>query len=98
MVFGGYFRQVLPIVPRGTKAQITDVTLLRSYIWKDVQKICLTRNMRAQFDPWFLDYLLRISNGTEDMFAGDYIRPPKDIVIEYKEEHSIDHLVDCVFF
>jgi hypothetical protein len=54
--------------------------------------------MRAQFDPWFLDYLLRISNGTEDMFAGDYIRPPKDIVIEYKEEHSIDHLVDCVFF
>jgi hypothetical protein len=47
MVFGGDFRQVLTIVPRGTRAQIMDVTLLRSYIWKDVWKICLTRNMRA---------------------------------------------------
>jgi ATP-dependent DNA helicase PIF1 len=47
MVFGGDFRQVLPIVPQNTRAQIMDATLLRSYIWKDVRKICLTRNMRA---------------------------------------------------
>jgi ATP-dependent DNA helicase PIF1 len=53
--------------------------------------------MRAQSDPWFLDYLLRIGNGTEDMFVGDYVRLPKDIVIEYKDEHSIDRLIDCVF-
>jgi hypothetical protein len=84
-------------VPRGTGAQITDDTLLRSYIWKDVWKVCLTRNMRAQSDPWFLDYLLRIGNGTEDTFASDYVRLPKDIVIEYKDKHSIDHLIDCVF-
>jgi ATP-dependent DNA helicase PIF1 len=51
MVFGGDFRQVLPIVPRGTKAQIMDATLLRSYICKDVQKTCLTRNMRVQSNP-----------------------------------------------
>jgi hypothetical protein len=31
------------------------------------------------------------------MFAGDYVCLPKDIVIEYKDEHSIDHLIDCVF-
>jgi ATP-dependent DNA helicase PIF1 len=31
------------------------------------------------------------------MFAGDYVRLPKDIVIEYKDEHSIDRLIDCVF-
>jgi hypothetical protein len=97
MVFGGDFRQVLPIVPRGTRAQIMDATLLRFYIWKDVRKICLTRNMRAQSDPWFLDYLLRISNGTEDTFAGDYVHLPKDIAMEYKDEHSIDRLIDCVF-
>jgi ATP-dependent DNA helicase PIF1 len=97
MVFGGDFKQVLPVVPRGVRAQITDATLLRTYIWKDLQKICLTRNMRAESDPWFSDYLLRIGNGTEDTFAGDYVHLPKDIVIEYKDEHSIDHLIDCVF-
>jgi hypothetical protein len=53
--------------------------------------------MRAQFDHWFLDYLLRIGNRTEDMFAGHYVHLPKDIVIEYKDEHSIDRLINCVF-
>jgi ATP-dependent DNA helicase PIF1 len=53
--------------------------------------------MRARSNPWFLDYLLRIGNGTKDTFVGDYIHLPKDIVIEYKDEHSIDHLIDCVF-
>jgi ATP-dependent DNA helicase PIF1 len=54
-------------------------------------------NMRVQSDPWFLDYLLRISNGTKDMFVVDYVCLPKDIIIEYMDEHSIDHLIDCVF-
>jgi hypothetical protein len=53
MVFGGDFKQVLPVVPRGTRAQIMDATLLRSYIEKDVRKICLTGNMRAQSNTWF---------------------------------------------
>jgi hypothetical protein len=47
MVFGGDFTQVLPVVPRGIRAQIMNSTLLRSYIWKDIQKICLMRNIRA---------------------------------------------------
>jgi hypothetical protein len=51
MVFGGDFRQVLPVVARGTRTQIMDATLLRSYIWKDICKISLTRNMRAKSDP-----------------------------------------------
>jgi ATP-dependent DNA helicase PIF1 len=53
--------------------------------------------MRVQFDPWFLDYLLRIGNGTKVTFAGDYVRLSKDIAIEYKDEHSIERLIDCVF-
>jgi ATP-dependent DNA helicase PIF1 len=53
-----------------------------------VQKICLTRNMRAQSDPWFLDYLLRIGNETKDTFADDYVCLPNDIFTEYR--------IDCV--
>jgi ATP-dependent DNA helicase PIF1 len=84
------------VVPRGTRTQITDATLLRYYIWKDVQKICLTRNMRAQSDPWFPYYLLRISNRVKNTFVGDYVHLPKDIVIEYKDESFIDCLIDCL--
>jgi ATP-dependent DNA helicase PIF1 len=53
--------------------------------------------MGAQSDPWFSDYLLRISKGTEVTFLGDYVHFPKDIVIEYHDEHSIDRLIECVF-
>jgi ATP-dependent DNA helicase PIF1 len=88
MVFGGDFRQVLPVVAQGMRTQIIDAMLLRSYIWKDILKISLTRNMRAKSDPWFLEYLLRIGNDTEKMFAGDYVRLPEDIIIDYQDEDS----------
>jgi lysophospholipid acyltransferase (LPLAT)-like uncharacterized protein len=58
MVFGGDFRQVLPVVTRGTRAQVTDATLQRSYLWEKIRKIRLSRNIRPQSDPWFSDYLL----------------------------------------
>ena len=37
IVFLGDFRQVLPVVSRGTRAQIMDATLLRSYIWENIK-------------------------------------------------------------
>jgi len=64
MGFGGDFRQVLPVVPRCTRAQICDATLLQSYIWDDIKIIRLKQNMRAQNDVWFSQFLLRISDGT----------------------------------
>ena len=90
MLFGGDFRQVLPVVARGTRAQITDATLLRSYIWQGVRRIELTQNMRAQCDTWFADYLLRIGNGTEETFGDDYVHLPEDVVIEWgsKDKHG----------
>ena len=98
MLFGGDIRQVLPVVPRGTRAQITDATLLRSYIWESVQRIRLTHNMRAQADTWFVDYLLRIDNGTEEAFEGDYVWLPDDILIHNPlEDDSIYILIDQVF-
>jgi hypothetical protein len=109
MLFGGDFRQVLPVVPRGTRAQITDATLLRSYIWNIVCRIRLTQNMRAKNDTWFADYLLRIGNGTEETFGDDYVQLPDDIVVEWSqdssntakktdpEDHTINNLIEKVF-
>nr|XP_051229452.1 uncharacterized protein LOC127347285 [Lolium perenne] len=98
VVFGGDFRQVLPVVTRGIRAQITDATLLKSYLWEKIRKIRLTRNMRAQTDPWFSEYLLRIGNGTEETISDDYVRLPDDIVIGYTEDgKAINKLIEDVF-
>jgi ATP-dependent DNA helicase PIF1 len=97
VVFGGDFRQVLHVVPRGTRAQITDATLQRSHIWDKIHKIGLSQNMRAQSDPWYSNFLLRIGNGLEESDTNDYVRLPSDIMVEYKSEESIDILINHVF-
>ena len=55
VVFGGYFRQVLPIVRRGSRAQVFGASLRMSYHWDSMQNLKLVRNMRAKSDPWFAE-------------------------------------------
>ena len=88
MLFRGDFRQVLPVVTRGTRAQITDATLLKSYIWDNVRKIQFTQNMRAKNDNWFAEYLLRIGDGTEKTFGDNYVELPDDIIVEWRQDSS----------
>ena len=87
----------LPVVPRGTRAQITDATLQHSYIWEKIQKIYLIQNMRAQNDIWYSEFLLRIGNGTEVSCENDYVQLPDDIIIEYQSEESLDRLIESYF-
>jgi PIF1-like helicase/Helicase len=44
--FCGDFRQILPVVPRGTRGQIVSACLKRSPLWQHVQHLPLTINMR----------------------------------------------------
>ena len=98
VVFGGDFRQVLPVVRKGTRSQIIDATLRKSYLWESMRHIRLVRNMRAQSDPWFADYLLRVGNGTEDTTDDGYIRLPDEICVPYTGVASdIDKLIESVF-
>ncbi|RCV30796.1 hypothetical protein SETIT_6G124500v2 [Setaria italica] len=98
MLFGGDFRQVLPVVEHGTRAQITDTTLLKLYIWESIWCIRLTQNMRAQSDSWFADYLLRIGNDTKKTIGDDYVQLPDDIFIDSLTDGIfIGMLIDHVF-
>ncbi|XP_062213715.1 uncharacterized protein LOC133914676 [Phragmites australis] len=99
IVFGGDFRQVLPVVRKGTRAQIINATLRKSYLWENMQKLRLVRNMRAQSDPWFSNYLLRIRNGTKETVKDDYVKIPDKICVPYTgAESDIDNLIDSVFY
>ena len=50
-VCGGDFRQTLPIVGKGSRAQIVDASLRRSYLWDVMQYLRLVCNMRVRSDP-----------------------------------------------
>ncbi|XP_076899644.1 uncharacterized protein LOC143553549 [Bidens hawaiensis] len=66
MVLGGDFRQVLPVIKRGTRAQTVDSSFRMSPLWVVTKKMRLTINMRALNDSWFSDFLLRVGDGTEE--------------------------------
>jgi ATP-dependent DNA helicase PIF1 len=67
IVFGGDFRQVLPVVRKGSRAQIVAASLWSSYLWESMCHLKPVRNMRAKSDPWFAEYLLRVGGGTEEV-------------------------------
>ncbi|XP_062085732.1 uncharacterized protein LOC133791836 [Humulus lupulus] len=68
IVCGGDFRQILPVVPKGTRADIVNASLNSSYLWPFFKIYELNQNMRlyngsltgfeaakiASFDKWML--------------------------------------------
>ncbi|XP_058751494.1 uncharacterized protein LOC131624562 [Vicia villosa] len=72
VVFGGDFRKILPVIPRGTRSDIIHATINASYIWHSVQVLTLTKNMRLTSGTSehgrkeladFSDWLLRVGEG-----------------------------------
>ncbi|XP_076918648.1 uncharacterized protein LOC143579149 [Bidens hawaiensis] len=98
MVMGGDFRQVLPVVKRGTRAQIVDSSFRMSPLWSVTKKMRLTINMRALNDSWFSDFLLRVGDGSEEAIEGNLIRIPDDMTIPFTtKENSIKELFNAIF-
>ena len=69
VVFSGDWRQCLPIVPRGGKAEIMAATMKSSHLWKIAIVHKLTENMRLRSGgedyAAFANWLMRVGNGTE---------------------------------
>jgi hypothetical protein len=98
VVFGGDFRQVLPVVRKGTRAQIVNASLSRSELWKCMTQLKLVCNMRAQNDPGFAEYLLRIGNGTEKTNENGEILLPTSICVPNKTgDNGLDRLIDHIY-
>ncbi|WP_422482601.1 hypothetical protein, partial [Pleomorphochaeta sp. DL1XJH-081] len=78
MVFGGDFRQVLPVVPKATVYQTISASLVKSYLWHQMTKIKLSTNMRSRNNMQLSQFLLRLGNGEEPTDAEGNIRIPKE--------------------
>jgi hypothetical protein len=97
MILGGDFRQVLPVVPRGSKAQMIDACIVKSPLWNKIKVLRLKHNMRAQQDPEFADFLLRVGDGNEPFVQDDMIKIPDAFVIPWDGDESLGQLIASIF-
>ncbi|CAL5322319.1 unnamed protein product [Camellia sinensis] len=100
VVLGGDFRQIPPVIPKGTKYDSIDASLVNSELWKSIEKIKLTENMQARHDPSFSSYLLRIGNGSESVNDQNKVKIPASMIISNNfsnAENSIKDLIQTVF-
>lgn len=94
-VMGGDFRQVLPVVRRGSPAQVVAVSLCRSPLWDNTRVLRLTANMRAAEDQGWSNWLLSIGEGRERPFPQtDCIRLPHSMVAPTRD---VSDLLDAVY-
>jgi hypothetical protein len=72
VVLGGDFRQILPVVRKGTRGDIVNRTICSSKLWKHCHVLQLTKNMRLKSDSTdksqqelqeFADWILKIGDG-----------------------------------
>ncbi|KAK4596818.1 hypothetical protein RGQ29_014731 [Quercus rubra] len=97
LILGGDFRQVLPVVPKGTKAEMIDACIVKSPLWKDVKVLHLKQNMRSINDEEFSEYIQRIGDENEPYIMDDLIKLPPSIAMQWEGQHSIYNLIDQVF-
>ena len=98
-VMSGDWRQILPVVKRGGRAQVVDACLKSSPLWPRVDTMELATNMRArngddQADE-FADFLLRVGDGRLPVVAApDTIEVPEPV---RSPAGNLDALVDRIF-
>jgi ATP-dependent DNA helicase PIF1 len=90
VLFGGDFRQILPVIPGGSRAQVVASCISRSRLWQHVARFSLLQNMRVggNDNGSFRDFLLDVGNGSSDT-----ISLPSDMVLSNNTlEGLIEHL------
>ncbi|XP_015931873.1 ATP-dependent DNA helicase PIF1-like [Arachis duranensis] len=105
-VLGEDFRQILLVIPRGSKQDIIQSFINSSYLWHNCKVLKLTKNMRLllgennniQELKNFGEWLLKIGDG----LAGDttdgksIVHIPSDILIK-NSETALDDLINFVY-
>ena len=98
ILLGGDFRQILPVIPGGTKEDIVHASLCNSVLWSKFKVLTLTKNMRLSSNGLsndqkkelaiFANWILAIGDGTQQdaLFPDDYdasmVKIPQDLLVE----------------
>ncbi|KAM1440164.1 hypothetical protein ACFXTO_013956 [Malus domestica] len=112
ILFGGDFRQILPVVPNGTRADIVEASLTTSYLWPYLTVFFLKENMRLsktglneqekQELADFANWILQIGNGNvaNSILSTDeessWVEISKNFLINFDDD-PIENMVSAVY-
>ncbi|XP_019199139.1 PREDICTED: uncharacterized protein LOC109192887 [Ipomoea nil] len=107
VVLGGDFRQILPVIPKGTRQDIVQASINSSYLWNNCEVLRLTKNLRLRsisdeeeveklgcFAKWIAD--VGDGNVGEDNGVDCNIMIPSSFVLE-NEGDPIRQIVNNTF-
>jgi hypothetical protein len=97
VVFGGDFKQILPVIVKGSRPQIVGACIQRSQLWRSVKVLKLTENMRLnthiQAERDFAKWQLEVGHGKHTDDTGN-IRLPDHFKCT---ENTIASLVNIIY-
>ncbi|KAM2134401.1 hypothetical protein ACFX1R_004418 [Malus domestica] len=112
ILFGGDFRQILHVVPNGSRADIVEASLTSSYLWAYLTVFFLKENMRLsktglneqekQELADFANWILQIGNGNvaNSILSTDeessWVEISKDFLINFDDD-PIENMVLAVY-
>ncbi|CAN7016939.1 unnamed protein product, partial [Brassica rapa subsp. trilocularis] len=86
VLLGGDFRQILPVIPQGTRQETVNAALNRSHLWNNCEIFLLTQNMRVKpEEKAFADWILEVGDGRaakEPQILDDCDQPEDRILID----------------
>ena len=95
----GDFRQILPLIRSGTRANIINARIKKSYLWKEVRHLKLTTNMRVHLQGdreagAFAKMLINVGGGKANI-----VHQPDTVRVAVLGNYatSVDDLIDKVF-
>lgn len=103
VLLAGDFRQTLPVIPRGTRADEVNASIKYSYLWPHIERLNLTTNMRVRIhgdenSALFSTQLLDVGNGTAvgetdgviHLPFGNYVSIPDDLITTIFPDISVN--------
>ncbi|CAH9113153.1 unnamed protein product [Cuscuta epithymum] len=107
IVFGGDFRQILPVIPKGTRQNIVHAALNSSFLWSFCTVVRLSKNMRLARmagepnEPAiqsFADWILKIGDGAfaENQNGESLIEIPDNMIAPMTSD-PVDSIVRAIY-
>ncbi|XP_031107327.1 uncharacterized protein LOC116012010 [Ipomoea triloba] len=107
VVLGGDFRQILPVIPKGSRQDIVSAAINSSYLWDSCKVLRLTKNLRLRtlddsarkehierFAAWLADIGNGILGGPND--GHGKVEIPEEMLLPSNGDY-ISTIVDTIF-